>query len=28
MDIIDGRCVRLRMGDYSQKTIYGEDPLT
>ncbi|MEO6306030.1 MAG: 1-(5-phosphoribosyl)-5-[(5-phosphoribosylamino)methylideneamino]imidazole-4-carboxamide isomerase [Bacteroidia bacterium] len=27
IDIIDGKCVRLRQGDYSQKTIYNEDPL-
>jgi phosphoribosylformimino-5-aminoimidazole carboxamide ribotide isomerase len=28
IDIIDGKCVRLTQGDYSQKKIYGEDPLT
>ncbi len=27
IDIIDGKCVRLIKGDYSQKTIYNEDPL-
>jgi phosphoribosylformimino-5-aminoimidazole carboxamide ribotide isomerase len=27
IDIIDGKCVRLTEGDYSQKTIYNEDPL-
>lgn len=27
IDIIDGKCVRLTMGDYSQKTIYNENPL-
>lgn len=27
IDIIDGKCVRLARGDYSQKTIYHEDPL-
>ncbi len=27
IDIIDGKCVRLSKGDYSQKTIYNEDPL-
>ena len=26
IDIIDGHCVRLTKGDYSQKTIYG-DPM-
>ena len=28
IDIIDGKCVRLVKGDYKQKTIYHEDPLT
>ena len=28
IDIIDGQCVRLRQGDYSNKTIYHTDPLT
>ena len=27
IDIIDGKCVRLTQGDYSQKTIYNEHPL-
>lgn len=27
IDIIDGNCVRLTKGDYTQKTIYNEDPL-
>lgn len=27
IDIIDGKCVRLIEGDYSQKTIYNENPL-
>jgi phosphoribosylformimino-5-aminoimidazole carboxamide ribotide isomerase len=27
IDIIDGKCVRLRQGDYTQKTIYNESPL-
>lgn len=27
IDIIDGKCVRLTKGDYTQKTIYDEDPL-
>jgi phosphoribosylformimino-5-aminoimidazole carboxamide ribotide isomerase len=27
IDIIDSKCVRLTKGDYSQKTIYNEDPL-
>lgn len=27
IDIIDGKCVRLRMGDYADKTVYGDDPL-
>lgn len=26
IDIIDGKCVRLTQGDYSQKTVYGADP--
>jgi phosphoribosylformimino-5-aminoimidazole carboxamide ribotide isomerase len=26
IDIRGGKCVRLRQGDYSQETIYGEDP--
>ncbi len=27
IDIIEGKCVRLSQGDYSQKTVYNEDPL-
>lgn len=27
IDIIDDKCVRLTQGDYSQKTIYNENPL-
>lgn len=27
IDIIDGKCVRLTKGDYSQQKIYNEDPL-
>ena len=27
IDIIDGKCVRLTKGDFSQKTIYNESPL-
>lgn len=27
IDIIDGKCVRLTQGDYSQKTIYHKNPL-
>jgi phosphoribosylformimino-5-aminoimidazole carboxamide ribotide isomerase len=27
IDVIDGKCVRLFQGDYSQKTIYNENPL-
>jgi phosphoribosylformimino-5-aminoimidazole carboxamide ribotide isomerase len=27
IDIIDGKCVRLTKGDYSQQTIYNEEPL-
>jgi phosphoribosylformimino-5-aminoimidazole carboxamide ribotide isomerase len=27
IDIIDGKCVRLTHGDYSQKTVYNEKPL-
>jgi len=27
LDIIDGKCVRLQQGDYSQITHYNEDPL-
>ena len=27
IDIIDGKCVRLTQGDYTQQKIYNEDPL-
>jgi len=27
IDVIEGKCVRLTQGDYSQKTIYNEHPL-
>lgn len=27
IDIIDGKCVRLTKGDYSQKVIYDDDPV-
>src|ERR1044071_8751038 len=27
IDIIEGKCVRLTQGDYSQKKIYNEHPL-
>lgn len=27
IDLIDGQCVRLKKGDYSQKTIYNQHPL-
>ena len=27
IDIIDGKCVRLTEGDYTQKKIYNEHPL-
>jgi phosphoribosylformimino-5-aminoimidazole carboxamide ribotide isomerase len=27
IDIIEGKCVRLRQGDYSQKKIYNENPV-
>jgi len=27
IDIIDGKCVRLKQGDYLQKTVYNENPL-
>ncbi len=26
LDLLDGKCVRLIQGDYSQRTIYSEDP--
>lgn len=28
IDLIDGKCVRLTKGDYAQKTVYNEDPLS
>lgn len=28
IDIYDGKCVRLRQGDYEQKTVYSESPST
>src|ERR1700751_736004 len=27
IDIIDGKCVRLTQGNYTQKTVYNDDPL-
>lgn len=27
IDLIDGKCVRLKQGDYSQKKVYNESPL-
>ena len=27
MDLIDGKCVRLTQGDFSQKTVYSSDPV-
>ena len=27
IDLIDGKCVRLLQGDYSKKTVYGDDPV-
>lgn len=27
IDVIEGKCVRLSQGDYSQKTVYNENPL-
>lgn len=27
IDIIDGKCVRLSQGDYSEKKVYNEDPV-
>jgi phosphoribosylformimino-5-aminoimidazole carboxamide ribotide isomerase len=26
LDLLDGKCVRLRKGDFEQKTVYSEDP--
>ena len=28
IDLIDGKCVRLFKGDYDQKTVYNEDPVS
>nr|MDQ3294653.1 HisA/HisF-related TIM barrel protein [Actinomycetota bacterium] len=27
IDLRDGRCVRLRQGDYAEETVYGDDPV-
>ena len=27
IDLIDGKCVRLTLGDYSKKTVYHDDPV-
>jgi phosphoribosylformimino-5-aminoimidazole carboxamide ribotide isomerase len=27
IDLRDGKCVRLRQGDYAQETVFGEDPV-
>lgn len=27
IDLIDGHCVRLKKGDYEQKTVYNDDPV-
>lgn len=27
IDLRDGRCVRLRQGEYTQETVYGDDPV-
>ena len=27
IDIINGQCVRLTKGDYSQKTVYNDNPV-
>ena len=27
IDLRDGKCVRLRQGDYSQETVFGDDPV-
>jgi len=27
IDLIDGKCVRLKQGDYNEKTVYSNDPL-
>ena len=28
IDVIDGQCVRLTKGDYQQKTVYADDPVS
>ncbi len=28
IDLLDGHCVRLQRGDYSQKTVYNDDPVS
>lgn len=28
IDLIDGHCVRLKKGDYEQKTVYNDDPVS
>ena len=28
IDLIDGKCVRLYQGDYSQETVYSDDPVS
>ena len=27
IDLRGGKCVRLRQGDYSQETVFGDDPV-
>ncbi|MEY4134704.1 MAG: 1-(5-phosphoribosyl)-5-[(5-phosphoribosylamino)methylideneamino]imidazole-4-carboxamide isomerase, partial [Bacteroidota bacterium] len=27
IDILEGKCVRLTQGDFTQKKVYNEDPL-
>ncbi len=27
IDLIDGQCVRLRQGDYADKTVFDSDPV-
>jgi phosphoribosylformimino-5-aminoimidazole carboxamide ribotide isomerase len=27
IDLIDGKCVRLKQGDYGLKTVYSDNPL-
>ncbi len=26
IDLLNGRCVRLRQGDYSRETVFSDDP--